>query len=110
MVTDLAPPAIATGNGSPLARRWSLVLSWVSHIIWRRGLALIWVLRRRAALPFMRTRQTVLLLLLLLLVMVRVRMRVRMGGHVGSRLSRRGRRQRSVELRGWSVRSIVERR
>jgi hypothetical protein len=71
---------------------------------------LIWVLRRRAALPFMGTRQTVLLLLLLLLVMVRVRMGVRVGGHVGSRLSRRGRRQRSVKLRGWSVRSSVERR
>jgi hypothetical protein len=93
-VTDLASPAVATGNGSPLARGWSLVLSWVSHIVWRLGLALIWVLGRRGpALPFMRTRQTVLLLLL-------VMVGVLMGGHVGSRLSRRGRRQRSIDLRG----------
>jgi hypothetical protein len=66
----------------------------MSHIVWRLGLALIWVLGRRGTtLPFMRTRQAVLLLLLLVMV------GVLMGGHVGSRLSRRG-RQRSIDLRG----------
>lgn len=67
------------------------MLSRVSHIIWRLGLGLglIWVLGRRSSGPLMGAGQTILLLLLLLL---RVVVRVVVGGHVGSRLSRRGRR------------------
>ena len=73
VTTYLAPPAIAAGNGSSLAWSWGLVLSRMGHVVWRLGLAMIWVWGRgRPSGPFVRAWQAILRLLLL--VMVRVLM------------------------------------
>jgi hypothetical protein len=75
--SDLATPAVPTGNGSALARSWWLVM--LLDILRRRGrLPAIWILRRRAPIPLVGPRKTVGLLVLRMLV----------GSHVGAWLLR----------------------
>lgn len=85
---DLAAPAVATGNGSALARRGRLVV--LLDVLWRGGLLAVRVLRRRGARPLVGAWETVRLLVL----------RVLVGGHVRARILGGRRRERRVHMRG----------
>ena len=85
----LAATAVATGNGSALARGGRLVVLLLD-ILWRRALLAVRVVRRRGARPLVGAWQAVLLLVLRVLVLV--------GGHVRARLLGGRRREGRVHL------------
>lgn len=84
----LAAPAVATGNGSALARSWSLVV--LLDILRLGSLLAIRILRWRPTIPLVGARKTVGLLVLRMLV----------GSHVRTRLlgGRRRRRESRAHL------------
>jgi len=73
----LAAPAVATGNGSALARSWSLVV--LLDILRLGSLLAIRILRWRPTIPLVGARKTVGLLVLRMLVGSHVRTRL-LGG------------------------------
>jgi hypothetical protein len=97
-VVYLATSAVATGNGSALARGWRLVV--LLDVLRRRWwLLAIWIWWRRSASPLIGTWQAVWLLVLVrVLVLV-----LGMLSHVGTGLLGGRRRERGVHLDGRQV-------